>query len=333
MKNPYQKLTDAIHVPTGLNERVLFEARRRTAEQAGSSLMEPQSWESPMPERTRRAAAAVSRGWGRPFLRIAVCAAAALALVLGGFTLRPAPTAEPGPSDIAAPGAEQTPPAQVLVPTFGLTAYAAMTERSYGPAEDGSIAFAFGEGCTTPDFGDFTGCLFQVTGENIAQVKMTIDRGGLYRYQSRENLTKEQMAEYRQAMADGRLVPAAISQRDDGTWYMPEMTALGQSVQENYDPDARYGFWVSPEDMAVNTGLGLSTEAQMDADYFDGGTLTVTVISSDGTEKTQNYRLHSGALKIEFAEDNTITVFPELAAQEELDQNFFIYGIYATPEN
>ena len=51
MKNPYQKLTDAIHVPTGLNERVLFEARRRTAEQAGSSLMEPQSWERPMPER------------------------------------------------------------------------------------------------------------------------------------------------------------------------------------------------------------------------------------------------------------------------------------------
>lgn len=310
MKNRYQELTEAIHTPAGLNDRVLFEARRRAAGAAASSRRE-------------------RRGWGRPFLRTAVCAVCALALVLGGFSLRPAPTVEPGasgPAGSAGPADAGTP---VLVPTFGLTAYAAMTENVYGPAEDGSLAFAVGEGCTTLEFGDFTGCLFQITGENIAQVKMSIDRGGLYRYQSRENLTEEQMAEYRQAMADGSLAPAAISQRDDGTWYMPEMTALGQSVQEDYDPEARYGFWVSPEDMAVNTGLGITTEAQMDADYFDGGLLTVTVTSSDGTEKTQNYRLHSGALKVEFARDNSITVLPELAGPEDL----FAYGIYATPEN
>ena len=310
MKNRYQELTEAIHTPAGLNDRVLFEARRRAAGAAASSRRE-------------------RRGWGRPFLRTAVCAVCALALVLGGFSLRPAPTVEPGasgPAGSAGPADAGTP---VLVPTFGLTAYAAMTENAYGPAEDGSLAFAIGEGCTTLEFGDFTGCLFQITGENIAQVKMSIDRGGLYRYQSRENLTEEQMAEYRQAMADGSLAPAAISQRDDGTWYMPEMTALGQSVQEDYDPEARYGFWVSPEDMAVNTGLGITTEAQMDADYFDGGLLTVTVTSSDGTEKTQNYRLHSGALKVEFARDNSITVLPELAGPEDL----FAYGIYATPEN
>ena len=91
--------------------------------------------------------------------------------------------------------------------------------------------------------------------------------------------------------------------------------------------------------MAVNTGLGMTTEAQMDADYFDGGMLTVTVISSDGTEKAQSYRLHSGALKVEFAEDNSMTVLPELVSQEELgngyfaDNNFFVYGIYAVPED
>ncbi|MDE6454609.1 MAG: hypothetical protein K2L38_01570 [Dysosmobacter sp.] len=319
MKNRYQKLTEAIHTPAGLNDRVLFEARRRAAEAERAAV-------------SRRG----RRNWGRSFLRTAACAACALALVLGGFSLRPAPTAghgASGPAGSAAPGAEQGSPAQVLVPTFGLTAYAAMTERAYGPAEDGSLAFAIGEGCTTMEFGDFTGCLFQITGENIVQVKMSIDRGGLYRYQSRENLTEEQMAEYRQAMADGSLAPAAISQRDNGTWYMPEMTALGQSVQEDYDPEACYGFWVPPEDMAVNTGLGITTEAQMDADYFDGGLLTVTVVSSDGTEKSQTYRLHSGALKIEFEEDNSITVLPELASPEEQEKNSFIYGIYAAPED
>lgn len=339
MENRYQKLTEAIHTPAGLNDRVIFEARRRTAEAETAPRRERQSWGRPQTNTAFTAAAAVPRNWTRTLLRTAVCAVCALALVLGGFSLRPAPTVEPGTSSAGSTGQEKAPPAQVLVPTFGLTAYAAMTESAYGPAEDGSLAFAAGEGCTTMDFGDFTGCLFRIAGENIAQVRLAIDRGGLYRYQIRDNLTEEQMGEYRQAMAEGSLVPAAISQRDDGTWYMPEMTALGQSVQEDYDPEASYGFWVPPEDMAVNTGLGMTTEAQMDADYFDGGTLTVTVISSDGTEKAQSYRLHSGALKVEFAEDNSMTVLPELVSQEELgngyfaDNNCFVYGIYAVPED
>ena len=309
MENRYRKLTENIHTPAGLNERVLFEARRRTAE-SESSRRERRSW---------------------PLLRTAVCAVCALALVLGGFTLRPAPAAPPGasgPAGNADPGTEQGTPAQVLVPTFGLTAYAAGTDTTYGPASDGSIAFSVGEGCTTPEFGDFTGCLFQIAGENIAQVRLSIDRGGLYRYEVRENLTEEQMDGYRQAMAEGSLVPAAISQRDDGVWYMPEMTALGQSFQEDYDPEARYGFWVSPEEMAP-TGLGISIEAQMDADFFDGGLLTVAVISSDGTEKTQTYRLHTGDLKVEWTGDGDMTVLPELAGPDDL----FVYGIYAVPED
>lgn len=329
MENRYRKLTESIHTPAGLNDRVLFEARRRAAETAPRR--ERRSWERP--GGTRAAAAAVSRGWTRPLARTAICAVCALALLLGGFSLRPAPTAAPSGPDGSAGAQDAGTPAQVLVPTFGLTAYAAMTETAYGPAEDGSIAFAVGEGCVTPEFGDFTGCLFRVAGENIAQVKLSIDRGGLYSYYTRDNLTEEQMAAYRQAMAEGTLAPAAISQRDDGTWYMPEMTALGQSVQETYDPAASYGFWVPAEDMAYNTGLGITTECQMDADYFDGGTLTVTVISSDGTERTQAYRLHSGELKIEFNEDNSITVLPEPASPEEQQNNHFIYGIYAAPED
>ena len=330
MEHRYRKLTERIHTPAGLNDQVLFEARRRTAEAGTAPRRERQGWGRPQ-TKTALTAAAAPRNWTRVLLRTAVCAVCALALVLGGFSLRPAPTAAPVTS--GSTGREEAPPAQILVPTFGLTAYAAMTESAYGPAEDGSLAFAAGEGCTTMEFGDFTGCLFQIAGENIAQVRLSIDRGGLYRYQVRENLTAEQMAEYRQAMAEGSLVPAAISQRDDGVWYMPEMTALGQSVQENYDPEASYGFWVPPEDMAVNTGLGMTTEAQMDADYFDGGMLTVTVISPDGTEKAQSYRLHSGALKVEFAEDNSITVLPEPVSQEELDNNSFVYGICAVPED
>ena len=328
MENRYRKLTESIHTPAGLNDRVLFEARRRAAETTPSR-REERTWG----RGTRAAAMAVPQKRTGVLARTALCAVCALALLLGGFSLRPAPTVTPSGPEGSVGTQDAGTPAQVLVPTFGLTAYAAMTETVYGPAEDGSIAFAVGEGCVTPEFGDFTGCLFRITGENIAQVRMSIDRGGLYSYYTRDNLTEEQMAAYRQAMADGSLAPAAISQRDDGTWYMPEMTALGESFQGDYDPAASYGFWVPAEDMAYNTGLGITTECQMDADYFDGGTLTVTVISSDGTERTQAYRLHSGPLKIEFAEDNSITVFPELASPEEQQNNCFIYGIYAAPED
>ena len=311
MEDRYQELMRDIHAPAGLNDRVLFEARRRSA------------------------ARPVQKERGRPFLRAAVCAVCALALLLGGISLRPAPAAGSGGGTAGGPAPDggTGAPARELVPTFGLTAYAAMTESAYGPAEDGSIAFAVGEGCTTPEFGDLTGCLFQIEGEDIARVRMSVDRGGLYRYRSREDLTEEQMAEYRRAMAEGRLVPAAISQREDGSWYMPEMTVLGGSFQDDHDPEARYGFWVPPEDMAYDTGLGMEAEARMDADYFDGGTLTVTAVSSGGTEETRTYRLHSGALKVEFAEDGAITVLPEPAGPEELARNGFVYGIYAVPED
>ena len=40
MKNRYQELTEAIHTPAGLNDRVLFEARRRAAGAAASSRRE-----------------------------------------------------------------------------------------------------------------------------------------------------------------------------------------------------------------------------------------------------------------------------------------------------
>ena len=67
----------------------------------------------------------------------------------------------------------------------------------------------------------------------------------------------------------------------------------------------------------------------MDADLFDGGLLTVTVTSGDGTETTQDYRLHSGQLKVEWTGDGDMTVLPELAGPDDL----FVYGIYAVPQD
>ena len=308
-RNKYQNVVENICVPTGLEERVLSAARRQGT-------------------KNRR----IEKGWFRPAARIAVCAMCALTLVLGSVRLR-TPAA---PADAALEGGnpasirrEEGPQAFPLSLSFGLTAYAADTGDAFPAREDGAIAFSAGEGMINPGEGDFTGCLFRVTGEDIASVSLSIDRGGLYRYRLLENLTEEELAYYREHMGTPELATAAISRTDDGVWYMPEMSALGSSVQEDYDPDIRYGFWVAPEEMAWNTGLGISTEAQRDADYFDGAVLTVTAVFENGGEHTRTYRLHSGNLKVERTEDYVLAVLPELAGEEDP----WVYGIYAVPED
>ena len=77
MENRYRKLTERIHTPAGLNDQVLFEARRRTAEAA--PCRERQGWGRPR-AKTAFTAAAAPRNWTRVLLRTAVCAVCALAL-------------------------------------------------------------------------------------------------------------------------------------------------------------------------------------------------------------------------------------------------------------
>lgn len=299
MKNNYQQMMEDIHTPAGLNERVLQAAALR-----------------------RGAAKIPARRRGRFLLRTAVCAACALALVLGTVRLRPAKVSDAGPGAPVEGGA----PA-VLVPSFsfGLTAYAAGSGETYGPGPNSGIAFGVGDGMMNPGEGNYTGLLFQITGEGIETVSLSIDRGGLYRYKLHENLTDEQMAEFRQAMADGRLATAAISQTDDGMWYMPEMTALGQRVEEDYDPEVRYGFWLSPEEMIWNTGLDAAAEDQRNIDLFDGAALSISVAFTDGSSQTKTYQLSSGPLRVDRYITGGLTLLPQLAGDDEP----FVYGLYA----
>ena len=105
-KNAYRDLTEQIQPPAGLNDRVLFAARRRAAEAER---------ETPAPKRLlpkRRTA-----------FRAAVCAACALALVAGSFTLGPAPGGETE--------AGGTPVTGLPAFSFGLTACAADTGETY----------------------------------------------------------------------------------------------------------------------------------------------------------------------------------------------------------
>ncbi len=303
-KNRYQKLMNEIHTPAGLNDRVLFAARQQaaeeTAEKAGPKHLAP---------RRRHPA----------FLRTAACAACALALVLGSVTLRPAEN-----------GAVRPDGTPMLVPqySFGLTAYAADIGETYTPGANGGLAFTAGEaGMADPKNGDYTGCLFQVTGKGIETVSLSIDRGGLYRYELHTGMTEEEIAAARKAMDEGTMMTTSISQRDDGVWYMPEMTVLGTSATEKFDPAVQYGFWVPPEEMVLDETMDMREAAWADIDRFDGASLTVRVQFEDGSEQSKSYQLSTGRLKVVYEDDGTRTILPQLAG----DDGICVYGILAEP--
>ena len=312
-KNAYRDLTEQIQPPAGLNDRVLFAARRRAAEAER---------ETPAPKRLlpkRRTA-----------LRAAVCAACALALVAGSFTLGPAPGGETE--------AGGTPVTALPTFSFGLTACAADTGERYGANANGGVAFTTTEEMSwSKSAGLYTGYLFQVQGEDIAGVSLAVDRGGLYRHEPLPDLTDEEIAEIREKLRTGEKtmfdynVGGHYSIAENRTeWEVDQWTRLGAQATEDYNPAVSYGFWVPPERVTEAEKQLQDNQEQMRymLDLFDGARLTVTVTFADGTEQTKTYQLSTGRLKVEYEGDGTMTLLPQLAGDEDL----WIYGIYAVDE-
>lgn len=304
MKNKYQTMMEDIPTPAGLNERVLRAAQQQTAEQAG-------------PRR-------LVRRRGRPMLRAAVCAACALALVLG--TVRFYPAEQAGVSADGKPGSA------VLAPSlsFGLVAYAASTGEVRPAGAGGSLALENGSGMASGKIGHFTGCLFRVTGEGIQTVSLSIDRGGLYRSRTLTGLDTEDVRRLFALEADGVSVYSVYGENENGPMNAEEMTALGTAVTEDYDPEVSYGFWVPQELYQMEDPDGDLRQSSWDSiDTFDGAILTVAVTFEGGAERTQSYRLSTGRLRMEYDESGTANVLPEWAESEEP----CIYGVLAVPEN
>ena len=189
-KNDYQNLMEHIQPPAGLNDRVLSAARQTAGAQK----------ETTGPKH-------LAPGKRRPVLRAAVCAACALALVVGSVTLGPIGGGEPGES-----GAPVT-----ALPSFsfGLTAYAADIGETIVPNANGGLALRSGTGIWDPLQGYFTGCLFQVTGENLQKVTLSVDRGGLYRSETRKALSNDEVQALWQAEENGELV-CSVYGADEG---------------------------------------------------------------------------------------------------------------------
>ena len=295
--NDYRKLMQDISVPKELETKVLWAARQQNTEQAAPKRLPKRNW--------------------RPILRGAVCAACALALVLGTVHLRP----------VEKSGEQMgNTPVMTLDYAFGLTAYAAETGETVRPNANGGLAFASGSGMAGEEIGYYTGCLFQVTGEEIERVSLSVDRGGLYRSETRTGLTAEEVRKLWQAEEAGGPVCSVYGKDENGPMNAEVMTALGTSVTEEFDPEVRYGFWV-PE-YREDPDADMRQAHWGSIDTFDGARLTVTVTFADGGEQSKTYTLSTGRLRVEYGADGTQTMLPQLAGDDEP----FVYGVYAASE-
>lgn len=136
MKNPYEKLIDEIHVPAGLNDRVLSAARQKQSHPV---------------RRTH------------PGFRTAICAACALALVVG--TVRFAVPENP---------VKESPTSAVPLPRWEFTLTACATDNAPNAAPS-DLSFAVeqsgaAEGC----------CLFQIESESAVSLRLSMQHGELY---------------------------------------------------------------------------------------------------------------------------------------------------------
>lgn len=288
--NRYQTLLNSIQTPTSLEQRVLDAAKQKQ----------------------------YHRNW-KPAFRAAVCAALALALTLSSWTMSIRQTADNSVQD-----SEAVTNSAPVTGLFTLSAYAADLETVVPAAPDGILVIGRGVGESSPDGGNYTGCLFQINGEDIASVSLSLDRGKLYHFQVRKNLTEEEVTRTIQEEKQG--IAHDIGMDEDGNWYAMDMTLLGSNVTETYNPAVQYGFWTPALEQSEDTDLAQAFRNEID--QLDGAHLTVTVRSTADAEQTQIYELSTGKLKtVDTIEGMPMQVLAEWAEEGEN----FTYGVMLTP--
>lgn len=294
----------------------------------GNRLEDLQNMKAPerLKTRTRMAAQELREGVGqtrrqpqRGRMKRLAAVVCAMAIVAGGATVwsRRAP-------DSSAVGA--------VANSFGLVAYAADTGEIIQP-QDSRIMFDHGAGVNDPEKGFFSGCLFKVTGDHIAKVSASIDKGGLYRAK-RIEVEHDDVAELHQGTdprLDGADAVSVSGLPERNQWWADLSWKLGGSFEEAYDADASYGFWGAPTQHDEDEDLQTAWHDRIDA--FEGAKLTVTVTFTDGTTDSQTMTLHTGKLAVEYPDDlHGARYTGEVLTEEQAEEQGYLYGVYAEIE-
>lgn len=327
-RNNWNRLKD-IKAPDELKARTLAAARQARREEQQNT---PQ-----------HLAAAPGRRFGIAKRILAV--ACAFGVVVGGTAVWKSRTSSQPAADAVA---------ETVAHSFGIVAYAADTGEVLEP-KNSRIVFADGAGMESQVDGFFSGCLFKVTGETIATVSASIDKGALYRARTLKDFDMEaynQMAAAAdaalragedsasaaaEAVSDPRLegadvvMPYGLGGTEDESeveWCADACWKLENGFVDDYDPEVSYGFWGEPREVPGEGDVQAEWHARIDE--FDGATLTVTVTFTDGTQQTQTLTLHTGKLGCTYTDDS---IGPQLTGEvltdEQAAEQGYVYGVYA----
>ena len=182
---------------------------------------------------------------------------------------------------------------------------------------------------------NFTSMEFQVIGENIADVNLSVNKGCLAKIIKTKSIENNSMSvsKSEDAGSDNSLSENDYNHiqdcigTDEGT-FIYDYTNLGSSVQEKYDPNVYYGFCVSGErykEISDEYYEDLPKIFHTCYDEFNGGELTVEVTYTDGEKEKAVYSLASGKLKVD-DKNNAIQEFVTS------DNEGYIYGVIASKE-
>lgn len=214
---------------------------------------------------------------------------------------------------------------------FSLTAYAPEALKA-GAGDDGLVFTDIGIGED-----GFTGMLFQVQGEGIADVKMSIDKGELYTTTA-EEMTGDVYYELEAAGMpddDGNPDTHTVYQvigdpGEDPVEYRPDKVIAyncvkcGQEVTGGYDAGLYYGFYI-PDDVS-SSKYDLAEAYHERLGVFDGSVLKVSVTYTDGSIASREYDLSVKKLALDENRQGTQTEWKE--GEKGMEEGY-VYGVMA----
>lgn len=260
------------------------------------------------------------RRFGGKRLAAAVCA---LAVFVGGAAVWHQGRPESAPGGAA------------ILNSFGLVAYAADTGETIQP-KDNTLVFEKGSGVDDPEKGFFSGCLFKVTGDDIATVSASIDKGALYRAKTIAVDEQDVQALYEGVSpqllgADQVMVWGSDAEGGGMQMYADLAWKLENGFADEYDSEISYGFWSEPQQPDDEADLQEAWHTRVDE--FEGAKLTVTVTFDDGSQQTQTMTLHTGKLGVEYPDDTgNRQLTGEVLTDEQAAEEGYVYGVYAEIE-
>lgn len=223
---------------------------------------------------------------------------------------------------------------QTVEPTFSLAAYAPEGVKA-GMSGDDLVFTDIGTG-----EGGFTGMLFQVQGDGIADVDIKIDKGELYTT-TIEETTEDVIYDIAAAGMpdedgdpDTHTVYSLIGDYDPNE--KPEdhkpcdviayhCTKAGTQVSGAYDAGLYYGFYI-PDDV-TSSKYDLAEAYREQLGVFEGSTLRVSVTYTDGSSASKAYALSVKKLALDAQRNVTQTEWKE---NDPDMKEGYVYGVMAT---